>query len=80
MPAELGGRALLDGWRGGPVLDTLELGQAAAALGDLLVANPSLDEIEVNPLRLTTTGLVALDAVVLTRDTPREVSDAQPHQ
>jgi acetate---CoA ligase (ADP-forming) len=80
MPAELGGRALLDGWRGGPVLDTLELGRAAAALGDLLAANPSLDEIEVNPLRLTTTGLVALDAVVLTRDTPREVSDAQPHQ
>lgn len=80
MPAELGGRVLLDGWRGGPVLDPLELGRAAAALGDVLVANPSLDEIEVNPLRLTTTGLVALDAVVLTRDTPREVSDAQPHQ
>jgi acetate---CoA ligase (ADP-forming) len=81
MPAELSGRALLDGWRGGPVLDTAELGRVAAALGDLLAANPGLDEIEVNPLRLTTTGLVALDAVVLgRRHVPREVSDAQPHQ
>ncbi|WP_238413032.1 acetate--CoA ligase family protein [Saccharothrix deserti] len=66
MPAELGGRILLDGWRGGPVLDTTELGRVVAALGDLLVANPALDEIEVNPLRLTSRGLVALDAVVLT--------------
>jgi acetyltransferase len=80
MPAELSGRALLDGWRGGPVLDTTDLGRAAAALGDLLAANPGLDEIEVNPLRLTATGLVALDAVVLTRPLDREVSDAQPHQ
>jgi len=65
MPAELAGHALLDGWRGGPVLDTAVLGRVASALGDLLVANPGLDEIEVNPLRLTPDGLVALDAVVL---------------
>ena len=78
MPAELNGRALLEGWRGGPVLDSTELGRVAAALGDLLVANPDLDEIEVNPLRLTATGLIALDAVVLTRHVPREASDAQP--
>lgn len=76
MAAELAGHALLDGWRGGPVLDAAELGRVVAALGDLLVANPDLDEIEVNPLRLTATGLVALDAVVI----PREASDAQPHQ
>jgi acetate---CoA ligase (ADP-forming) len=79
MPAELSGRALLDGWRGGPVLDTAELGRVAAAVGDLLVANPVLDEIEVNPLRLTASGLVALDAVVTTRRMPREVGDAQLH-
>jgi acetyltransferase len=76
MPAELAGHALLDGWRGGPVLDPAELGRAAAALGDLLVANPGLDEIEVNPLRLTSDGLVALDAVVLARET----EDADPDQ
>jgi acetate---CoA ligase (ADP-forming) len=68
MPTELAGHALLDGWRGGPVLDTAELGRVTAALGDLLVANPGLDEIEVNPLRLTHDGLLALDAVVLARE------------
>jgi len=79
LPAEIAGRALLDGWRGGPVLDAAELGRVAAALGDLLVANPDLDEIEINPLRLTSSGLVGLDAVVLTRPAPREASDAHPH-
>jgi acetyltransferase len=68
MPAELAGRALLAGWRGGPVLDTLELGRLLAALGDLLAANPALDDIEINPLRLTADGLVALDAVIVTHE------------
>ncbi|MGW2590018.1 acetate--CoA ligase family protein [Streptomyces sp. NPDC001515] len=76
MPADLAGRALLDGWRGGPVLDPRELGRIAAALGDLLVTHPGLEEIEVNPLRLTHGGLVALDAVVITR----EADHAHPHR
>jgi acetyltransferase len=80
MPLELGGHALLDGWRGGPVLDPAELARAGAALGDLLLANPDLEEVEINPLRLTESGLIALDAVVLTRHTSREASDAHPHQ
>ncbi|MEV5716887.1 acetate--CoA ligase family protein [Amycolatopsis mediterranei] len=68
MPAELAGRALLAGWRGGPELDTAELPRVAAGLGDLLVANPGLDEIEVNPLRLTHDGLIALDAVIISKE------------
>ncbi|MET7331170.1 acetate--CoA ligase family protein [Nonomuraea sp. NPDC005650] len=75
MPAELAGRALLAGWRGGPVLDVDELSRIVVALGGLLAANPLLDEIEINPLRLTADGLVALDAVII----PREADDAQPH-
>ncbi len=67
MPSELAGRALLAGWRGGPVLDPDDLGTIVSRLGDLLVANPLLDEIEVNPLRLTPQGLIALDAVILIR-------------
>ncbi|MFJ8537177.1 acetate--CoA ligase family protein [Streptomyces sp. NPDC093591] len=70
MPAELAGRALLDGWRGGPVLDPFALGEVAAALGDLLVAHPELAEIEINPLRLTAQGLVALDAVCIAASSP----------
>jgi acetate---CoA ligase (ADP-forming) len=76
MPAELTARALLDGWRGGPVLDTASFGRVLAGLGDLLAANPRLDEVEINPLRLTADGLVALDAVIITR----EATDAQPDQ
>ncbi|MFJ8931490.1 acetate--CoA ligase family protein [Streptomyces sp. NPDC102364] len=75
MPAELAGHALLAGWRGGPVLDTHELGRFVAALGDLLLANPALDDVEVNPLRLTERGLVALDAVILTKENDDAQSD-----
>lgn len=76
MPEELATRALLNGWRGGPVLDPASLGRVLARLGDLLAANPHLDEVEINPLRLSADGLVALDAVIITR----EVTDAQPDQ
>ncbi|MFK4099298.1 acetate--CoA ligase family protein [Streptomyces sp. NPDC019531] len=68
MPAELAGRALLDGWRGGPELDRTALGKVTAALGDLLAARPELAEIEINPLRITAQGLVALDAVCRARE------------
>ncbi len=80
MPGELAGHALLDGWRGGPVLDPAALGRTVARLGELLVANPDLDEIEINPLRLTCDGLIALDAVVLTRAASKEAVDAHPDQ
>jgi acetyltransferase len=65
MPADLAGRALLDGWRGGPALDRAALGEVTAALGALLAAHPELAEIEINPLRITAQGLVALDAVCI---------------
>jgi acetate---CoA ligase (ADP-forming) len=76
MPAELAASALLDGWRGGPVLDPASFGRVLASLGDLLAATPHLNEVEVNPLRLTAEGLVALDAVIITK----EVTDAQSDQ
>jgi acetate---CoA ligase (ADP-forming) len=76
MPDELAGRILLDGWRGGPVLDRAELGHVVAAAGELIAANPHLAEAEINPLRVTPYGLIALDAVIITR----EVTDAQPDQ
>jgi len=64
----LAGRALLDGFRGGPVADRAALGAMLARLGALLAANPVVEEIEINPLRITGEGLVALDAVLRTRD------------
>jgi len=64
---QLQAQALLDGFRGDPVVDRAELGRVCALVGDLLIANPHLDDIEINPLRATAAGLVALDAVLLER-------------
>jgi acyl-CoA synthetase (NDP forming) len=75
MSSELAGRVLLDGWRGGPVVDRAALGRLVADLGAALAANPHLDEIEINPLRLTADGLVALDAVIMTREATDARSD-----
>ena len=65
MAGELAGRTLLDGWRGGPVLDRAAFGRLVAGLGDLLLAHPHLQDVELNPLRVTTSGLIALDAVII---------------
>ncbi|MBT2515418.1 acetate--CoA ligase family protein [Arthrobacter sp. ISL-30] len=65
MADELHGRALLDGFRNGPVLDPSELSRIVVSLGNALLANEGIAEIEINPLRLTKAGLVALDAVVI---------------
>jgi acetyltransferase len=72
MVDDLVGRPLLDGWRGGPAVDRQSLGRFVAALGELLVAHPQVSDIEVNPLRITGDGLIALDAVILTAPTAAE--------
>ncbi|GAB3975271.1 acetate--CoA ligase family protein [Actinoallomurus acanthiterrae] len=78
MPAELAGHALLDGWRGGPALDRHALARVVVALGDLLAAHSWIADIEINPLRLTAQGLIALDAVCVATDP--EVPDGRTHQ
>ena len=65
MVDELRAGALLRGWRGGPSLDDAELAQVFAGLTAVLASAPTLQEVELNPLRLTADGLVALDAVVV---------------
>ncbi len=64
---ELTARPLLDGFRGAPVVDRAAIGAVIAALGDLLAAHDDLDAIEINPLRMTVDGLLALDAVITRR-------------
>ncbi|MFD3503495.1 acetate--CoA ligase family protein [Streptomyces sp. NPDC058676] len=72
MPDDLAARALLDGWRGGPVLDRAEFGRVVSALGACLAASPDTAEIEINPLRLTADGLIALDAVIVPAASPAQ--------
>ena len=66
MLADLSGRRLLYGWRNGPTLDDEEIGEIVMAIGRLLAKEPHLCSIEINPLRLTGAGLVALDAAITT--------------
>jgi len=73
MVDDLAARRLLDGYRGGPVVDRAELGRIVAVLGGL-VDSGSVAEIEINPLRATAEGLVALDAVVIPRHDEEEGS------
>ncbi|MDX2822858.1 acetate--CoA ligase family protein [Streptomyces ipomoeae] len=73
MPDDLAAGALLEGWRGGPVLDRAEFGRVVAALAGALAASPGTAEIEINPLRLTADGLIALDAVIVPTTTQENV-------
>ena len=55
---------LLDGYRGRPRADVAAVVRAALALQDMLAADRLLEEIEINPLMVKTTGAVAVDAVI----------------
>ncbi|NGQ92348.1 acetate--CoA ligase family protein [Rhodobacter sp. HX-7-19] len=55
---------LLDGYRGRPKAAVDAAVQAVMDLQALLQARPALEEIEINPLMLTATGAVAVDAVI----------------
>lgn len=66
---ELDGRKLFEGFRGGPVADRRALGDVLASLGDLVAGHDEVQEVEVNPLRLTHDGgLIALDAVLIVKE------------
>jgi acetate---CoA ligase (ADP-forming) len=62
---ELRGRALFDGFRGGPAVDREALVAMLRGVGDLLLAHPEIAELDVNPLRATGDGLVAADALIV---------------
>lgn len=73
---QLAASRLLDGFRGGPVLDRSALAHAISSLGQLLEQNPQIEEVEINPLRVTHEGLIALDAVIISG----ESTTISPHQ
>jgi acetate---CoA ligase (ADP-forming) len=65
MVESLRGARLLDGFRGMPVVDRDELVAVLVGLADLLSANNWIREFDVNPLRATSDGLIALDALIV---------------
>jgi len=68
LPGQLAAEVLLDGFRGDAPVDRQALARILAQLGELLLANPHLAEVEINPLRAHAQGLLALDAVIVSAD------------
>jgi acetyltransferase len=67
MLDELAAASAYRGARGASAVDEAELASALVAFGDLIAARDDIAELEVNPLRITPDGLVALDALVVAR-------------
>ena len=66
----LKGAALLDGLRGAPPSDKRAIARVAASLGALMRATPDLIDVEINPLVVHPDGAIALDALMITAETP----------
>lgn len=56
---------LLHGWRGRAPVDVDALTAAVMAVSQLIAARPDISEIELNPVRATTSGVLAVDALVV---------------
>ncbi|HKX55270.1 MAG TPA: acetate--CoA ligase family protein, partial [Xanthomonadales bacterium] len=61
---------LLDGYRGSPALDVAALAQLIVRIGQLLLAEPAIRELDLNPVLLYPRGqgVMALDALMLVEE------------
>jgi acyl-CoA synthetase (NDP forming) len=63
----LRGARLLDGFRGGPVVDRAAVGEVVAAVSRLIADDEEILEIDLNPVIAGPAGAVAVDALVVLR-------------
>ncbi len=63
---------LLDGYRGNPRVDVDALIETIIRFSYMLTDSPNLSEFDINPLFVSPTGVVAVDARAVTDDTPVE--------
>lgn len=68
MLSELKTGELLDGWRGSPAVNKQAIIDTVLAVANLLVCEESVSELDINPLRATASGAVALDALIVKKD------------
>jgi acyl-CoA synthetase (NDP forming) len=61
---------LLDGFRGAPAVDVEAAARVAARIGALMMNEPSIVEVDINPLMAHAKGegVTALDALIVTRE------------
>ncbi|HEU0202634.1 MAG TPA: acetate--CoA ligase family protein [Burkholderiaceae bacterium] len=69
MLDSLRGKKLLDGFRNLPACNRAAIAEAAIGIGRLLIEHPEIREVEVNPLRVDSSGALALDALVVLEGT-----------
>jgi acetate---CoA ligase (ADP-forming) len=70
--AEIGrlkGARLLRGSRGSPGVDVAAIAEIVVRVGALMRARPEITEIDINPLMAYAHGVLALDALIVTRET-----------
>ena len=68
MLAELKAKVLLEGWRGAPAVDQRAVLRALLAVSDLLVGCPEILELDINPVRASETGILALDGLIVRQE------------
>ncbi|MCE7006758.1 acetate--CoA ligase family protein [Kibdelosporangium philippinense] len=56
---------LLDGWRGRPAVDVQGVAEVIVAVSELIAAREDIAELELNPVRVTADGPLAVDALVV---------------
>jgi len=66
--AQLAGRRLLHGIRGGRPVDLAALGRVCGAVSDLLCSDPAVSEIDCNPVMVQDGLPIVADALVVLKD------------
>ena len=65
MLSRLACAPLLRGWRGRPAVDVDALADAVAAVSEVAASHPHISEIDVNPVRVSPDGALAVDALIV---------------
>jgi acyl-CoA synthetase (NDP forming) len=69
MLRSLRGKRILEGFRNLPAIDRDAVADVIVAIGRLMCEHPEISQVEVNPLRVTERGALALDALVTLHET-----------
>jgi len=68
MLNEMNASVLFDGWRGSPPIDRKALLDAILSVSALMAGNDQIEELDINPLRASDKGVLALDALIVKMD------------
>lgn len=56
---------LLEGWRGRPAVDVDALAEVVVTVSQVLASRPDISEIEINPVRVSPNGALAVDVLAV---------------